>query len=539
MTSPDTMLPLPKPVENDPIFQPLKFRSGLVVKNRLFRSNISGRFDHYNGHGTDARITWEESFALGGVGTIISSFVPVNVRGRILPNYAMIDDDDKLPFWKTLARCVHEAGRRAWPDEPSGPQSDPCAYIMQLSHSGRQQDSGGVENRLQKALSATSRNDYFHGILCQAMTRKDIHDVVEQFAKAAGRAKAAGLDGVELHGAHGYLFTQFLSSAINDRSDEYGGSLRNRARFLLEVIKAIQDEVNGKDTHGQKRFHVQLKINAVDFDNALYPWRKKGNTLEESLEICDLAVQEQIDALHISSGSIFPHPRSPAGDFPLEEAIDWYDGMLSSGVNARFNYRIFTTPVLGQLFRWWWNYRRGVPFEAIQQGVNLELGAAVRRSTSDDVKVLVTGGFQHAFVIREALKHVDGVSIARPLIANRNLPRLFRKGMDWEHAGWIPEKEWPLRNRNPCTYCNKCLLNDLENPLGCYEQSRYPSHQEMIKEVMEVFTPRPGLWDCFPPCNGKAKHGNGQHTPPVEGQDNGDDMVSPVPPVQESQVSST
>jgi len=77
-------------MNQDVIFQPLKFRN-LTVKNRLFRSNVSGRFDNYDGSGSQARINWEESFARGGVGAIISSFVPVLIRGRILPNYAMID----------------------------------------------------------------------------------------------------------------------------------------------------------------------------------------------------------------------------------------------------------------------------------------------------------------------------------------------------------------------------------------------------------------------------------------------------------------
>jgi 2,4-dienoyl-CoA reductase-like NADH-dependent reductase (Old Yellow Enzyme family) len=80
----------------DIIFQPLAFRS-LTVKNRIFRSNISGRFDNYDGSGGYARINWEEKFARGGVGAILSSFVPVSIRGRIMPNYAMIDSDDKIP----------------------------------------------------------------------------------------------------------------------------------------------------------------------------------------------------------------------------------------------------------------------------------------------------------------------------------------------------------------------------------------------------------------------------------------------------------
>jgi 2,4-dienoyl-CoA reductase-like NADH-dependent reductase (Old Yellow Enzyme family) len=91
----------------DVIFQPLHFRN-LTVKNRTFRSNISGRFDNYDGSGNQARINWELKFAQGGVGAIISSFVPVTIRGRIVPNYATIHRDEHIPFWRELGQRVHE-----------------------------------------------------------------------------------------------------------------------------------------------------------------------------------------------------------------------------------------------------------------------------------------------------------------------------------------------------------------------------------------------------------------------------------------------
>src|SRR5262245_1764907 len=83
------------------IFSPLKFRK-LEVKNRLFRSHLSGMFEEYNGHGGHARLNWEEKFARGGIGCIISSYAPVSVRGRILVRYAMIDDDNMIPFWRAI-----------------------------------------------------------------------------------------------------------------------------------------------------------------------------------------------------------------------------------------------------------------------------------------------------------------------------------------------------------------------------------------------------------------------------------------------------
>jgi 2,4-dienoyl-CoA reductase (NADPH2) len=94
-------------VAYEAIFQPLAFRS-LTVENRVFRANVSGRFDNDDGSGNQARINWERKFAKGGVGAIISSFVPVHLRGRIVPNDARIDHDRHIPFWRAVGRAVHE-----------------------------------------------------------------------------------------------------------------------------------------------------------------------------------------------------------------------------------------------------------------------------------------------------------------------------------------------------------------------------------------------------------------------------------------------
>ena len=435
----------------DVIFEPLHFKN-LTVKNRIFRSNISGRFDNYDGSGNQARINWEVKFAKGGVGAIISSFVPVLIRGRIMPNYATIDTDERIPFWRAVGKAVHQYD---------------CKYILQLSHGGRQRDVPGIEYPL--GLSSTGRKDPLHGFECQQMTKADIRDTVTAFAEGARRAREAGLDGVELHGANGYLITQFLSSAINDRTDEYGGSLENRARFVIEIVKAIRAKV-GND------FHLQMKISATEYNNALLflKLEQPGNTVADSIKVCQWLVDAGVDAVHVSTGSSFPHPRNPAGsDLPIDVLGETYEQLASSGELTFRNLLFFRNPLTGQLFRHQW-LEAGVPANEIE-GANLPDARLIKQSVP--VPVLCTGGFQTASVIRDAINRgdCDAVSMARPLVANNNLVEFFQQGLD--------------RAPKPCTYCNKCLVHVVEHPLGCYEQSRFNSREEMIAQVMSVFHP--------------------------------------------------
>ncbi|MGH2782951.1 MAG: NADH:flavin oxidoreductase, partial [Thermoleophilaceae bacterium] len=379
------------------------------------------------------------------------SYSPVHVRGRILPNYATIDRDDRIPFWRRVGEAVHRHD---------------CKFILQLSHSGRQQDVGGVENLGRKALSSTDKTESFHGFECQAMTLDEVHEAIRCFADGARRAREAGLDGVELHAANGYLITQFLSSAINDRDDEFGGSLAGRARFLLEIVRAIRREV-GRD------FHLQVKISAVDHNNAVIFWDKRGNSLQESIEICRWVEEAGADALHVSTGSMFPHPRNPAGGLPVDVASGTYDTMISSGLYTFRNYLLARYGLLRPIFRFLWN-RTTRRLEV--EGANADDAHAIKRQVS--IPVLCTGGFQTASVIRALIEEgrCDAVTIARPLIANNDLVKTFAEGRD--------------RPERPCTYCNRCLVNVLENPLGCYELARYDGDSDrMVREIMSVYEP--------------------------------------------------
>jgi 2,4-dienoyl-CoA reductase (NADPH2) len=308
------------------------------------------------------------------------------------------------------------------------------------------------------------------------MTTEDIAATVRDFANGARRAREAGLDGVELHGANGYLITQFLSSAINDRKDEYGGPIENRARFVREIVRAIRRTV-GPD------FHLQMKISAVDHHNAVFPWEKKGNTVAESAQVCRWLVEDGVNAIHVSTGNMFPHPRNPMGDLPPDEGARWYDGMLSSGVHTMRNYRFFTNPFLRPVFRYMWH--RSQERQENIEGANAADARAIREAVGTargGVPVICTGGFQTGRRICDVIERgdCDAVSIARPLIANNDMiARYFSRG-----------EEIPASRR--CTYCNRCLLNVVENPLGCYELSRFDGdYDAMIREVMSVYEPKP------------------------------------------------
>ena len=415
----------------------------------------------------------------------------------------MIDRDERIDDWARLIERIHK------------PEYEDCKFIIQLSNSGRQRDEEGIDNHLQriargrKAFSSTNCREPIHGFPCQAMTLDDIREMVGFFGEGARRAKAAGADGIETHSANGYLFTQFLSSGINDRRDQYGGPLVNRARFLMEVIRAIRGKV-GND------FHFQVKISGVDRNNAVLPWEKPGNKIEDSIQVCKWAenpvewakaANEDVtqwqgvqgaDAIHVSSGSMFPHPLNPPGEMPIEDLARTYESVTSTGELTFRNLVLFHFAAGRWIFKTFWDrikkrnpgYRLdGVPEvstaitpgdmdERLRAYQGVSLGDARRIKEAVKIPVLCTGGFQQASYIRKAITDgfCDGVAIARPLIANNNLVKQFAEGAD------LPPR--------PCTYCNRCLVHAIKDPLGCYEISRYDGdYDKMMREIMSVYRP--------------------------------------------------
>ncbi len=216
------------------------------------------------------------------MGLIISSHAFVSPEGRAGGQQLGVHDDSMIPGLRSLAAAVHEAGGK---------------IALQIAHAGLWASPGpapGAEEAAEAAAEAAqplgpSVRQTDSGPVGREMSLADISAVTQAFAAAARRAKAAGCDAVQIHGAHGYLLSEFLSPLFNKREDEYGGTVANRARLVVEVIGAIRAVV-GPD------YPVLIKLNSEDFVPG-------GLSVDDMLESAALIAEAGVDAIELSGGT--------------------------------------------------------------------------------------------------------------------------------------------------------------------------------------------------------------------------------------------
>jgi len=242
----------------------------LRLSNRFVRSATWEGLAEPDGGSTPRLNRLMAALAAGGVGLIITGHSYVDPAGQAGPWQLGVDRDERLPGLRSMTAAVHEQGGR---------------IAMQLAHAGLQADAGqtGSEPLAPSAVPGFTKSTPIE------MTRDDIANAVQAFGRAAHRAKTAGFDGVQIHAAHGYLLSQFLSPVFNRRRDEYGGSLQRRARALLETVSQIRQQVG-------RTYPVLIKMNCSDCLDG-------GLEVSEAAEVAVMLQDAGIDAIEISGGT--------------------------------------------------------------------------------------------------------------------------------------------------------------------------------------------------------------------------------------------
>lgn len=246
---------------------------GMTLKNRFVRSATWEGMAADDGICTFELAEVVAELATGEVGLIISSHAYVSLEGQASPRQVAVYDDRFVDDLRQMADTAHSHG---------------SSIVLQLAHAGIQAATSLTKMEAIGPSAAAGRS----GEAGRAMTEEEIEATIKAFVDAARRANEAGFDGVQLHAAHGYLLSQFLSPYFNRRTDQYGGSTENRARIVLSILEQIRSSLG--DT-----FPVLIKMNSEDF-------LEGGLQVEEMLQIADMLAEAGIAGIELSGGTIDP-----------------------------------------------------------------------------------------------------------------------------------------------------------------------------------------------------------------------------------------
>lgn len=350
--------------------QPFTLPCGVVVPNRLCKAAMTEGVANSKLQATQRHATLYKRWAEGGAGILITGNVlidrnilerPGNVSIDPAPEHGEPDDMDALRAW---AKAGTSNGNHLW---------------MQISHAGRQ--SPRYVTNQPVGPSAVQLELLGNYAPPRALREDEILDLIQRFARVARIAKEAGFTGVQVHGAHGYLLSSFLSPVTNQRTDQWGGSLENRARFLLQAVRAVRQAVG-------PAFPVAVKLNSDDF-------RKGGFSNEECLQVVKWLNDEKIDLLEISGGT-YEQPRLLGHTGAADSVKDEQPAQRES-TKKREAYFL--------------NYAR-----AIREVATMPL--------------MVTGGFRSREAMEEALSDgvCDVIGLGRPLCTHPDTPKQLING---------------------------------------------------------------------------------------------------------------
>ncbi len=381
--------------------------AGIRMKNRILRSATFEGMCDTQGHPQPSYYELYEKLSLGGVGAIITGLIAVDRKGRMHSRMGIIDDDAYIEEFRKLSSVV---------------QANNTPIIMQIAH------CGGLSTRSASHADPIAPSPFRSPLTRQVareLSETGIEELVNNFVKAVIRVKKAGFDGVQLHAAHGYLLSEFLSPYVNRRSDIWGGITEKRCRIIIEILKLARKEVGD--------YPILIKISAYDFD-------KGGMTIDESVRICRILENAGCSGIEVSCGGItdtFTAVRS--NELPIEAALALVPLFKDMPKISKFFASImmrFTMRTRTPLF----NY-------------NVDAARQIKRNV--DIPVIVVGGIRTMDDIREIIcnKGIDYISMCRPFIIEPTIVRKLQESTKSESA---------------CINCSYCILGVTSVPLRCY-----------------------------------------------------------------------
>jgi 2,4-dienoyl-CoA reductase-like NADH-dependent reductase (Old Yellow Enzyme family) len=381
--------------------------AGIRMKNRILRSATYECMCDGLGHPQPSYYKLYEKVSRGGTGAIITGYVAVNRTGRMPRFMGIIDDDAYIEEFGKLSTIVH---------------ANDTPIIMQIAH------CGGLSTKAVTNTEPVAPSPFVNNLSRQKareLSHPEIEEIVSDFVKAIIRVRQAGFDGVQLHAAHGYLLSEFLSPHVNKRTDQWGGTTENRCRIIIEIFERARKQVGD--------YPILIKISAYDFD-------KGGMRIDESIKIARMLESVGCSAIEVSCGGIndsFPSIRS--NEFPVKAALAFVSPFKKMPAPVKFLASIimrFTMKSYTPLF-------------------NYNVDAAVQIKKNIGIPVIVVGGIHRLTDIQDIIcnKGIDYISMCRPFIIEPSIVKKFQEDKQSESR---------------CINCSYCLMGVMSAPLRCY-----------------------------------------------------------------------
>ena len=333
------------------LFTPITLPNGTTIKNRFFKSAMSEGMGTRDFQPKKNIATLYKRWAEGGTGLIITGNIMVDPKGTAEPGNIVFDKNSNMEILKNWANQGQQHGAKV---------------MVQLNHPGKQAPKTIAKETV--APSAVPLGNGLNKLFStpRALTTSEVEELVQKFVTSAKVAKEAGFSGVQIHAAHGYLISQFLSPHDNRRTDKYGGSLENRMRFLKEIYLGMREELG-------KNFTIGIKINSTDF-------KEDGLTEEDSLKTIIELANLGLDFVEISGGT--------------------YERPAMMGATSKSTNQVFFA----------------------------EYSKKLKKKI--EIPVVVTGGIRSINAMNTLLNDntTDFIGIARPLTIDPNIPNKIKQG---------------------------------------------------------------------------------------------------------------